>query len=70
MSAKPSTNCHFFGKAVILAARIAALAQGGRYGVSTFRDLTASAGDLRFVSIGEKHLKGLGGFHQIFEVTW
>jgi class 3 adenylate cyclase len=64
-------SADYFGKAVILAARIAALARGGQILVSsTFHDLTASAGDLRFASIGEKQLKGLTGAHQIFEVTW
>ena len=61
----------YFGRAVILAARIAALAQGGQILVSsTFRDLTSSAGDLRFASLGEKQLKGLTGSHHISEVVW
>lgn len=61
----------YFGKAVILAARIATLAQGGQILVSsTLHDLTANAGDLRFVSAGEKQLKGLSGTHRIFEVVW
>lgn len=64
-------SADFFGKAVILAARIAALAEGGQILVSsTFRDLTSSAGDLHFESIGERQLKGLAGAHQIFEVAW
>jgi class 3 adenylate cyclase len=61
----------YFGKAVILAARIAALAKGGQILVSsTFHDLTINAGDLRFSPMGEKRLKGLTGVHQIFEITW
>ena len=61
----------YFGKAVIQAARIATLAEGEQILVSsTFRDLTASAGDLRFSFVGEKQLKGLGGAHLIFEVAW
>jgi eukaryotic-like serine/threonine-protein kinase len=64
-------SADYFGRAVILAARIAALAEGGQILVSsTFHDLTASAGDLRFTSMGEKPLKGLAGTHQIFEVAW
>jgi class 3 adenylate cyclase len=64
-------SADYFGKAVILAARIAALAQGGQILVSsTFHDLTASAGDLRFASIGDKQLKGLAGIYNIFEVSW
>jgi class 3 adenylate cyclase len=61
----------FFGKAVILAARITTLAQGGQILVSsTLHDLAANAGDLRFAPIGAKELKGLAGTHQIFEVVW
>jgi eukaryotic-like serine/threonine-protein kinase len=64
-------SADYFGKAVILAARIATLAHGGQILVSsTFHDLTANAGDLRFSFIGEKQLKGLAGTHQIFEVAW
>jgi eukaryotic-like serine/threonine-protein kinase len=64
-------SADYFGKAVILAARIAALARGGQILVSsTFHDLTANAGDLRFVPMGEKQLKGLTGIHHIFEVAW
>ncbi len=64
-------SADYFGKAVILAARIAALAQGGQILVSsTLHDLTANAGDLRFESIGEKQLKGLTGIHQIFAIAW
>ena len=60
-----------FGKAVILAARIATLAQGGQILVSsTLHDLASNAGDLRFAPLGEKQLKGLAGMHQIFEVVW
>ena len=61
----------FFGKAVILAARIAALAEGGQILVSsTLHDVAGSAGDLRFEPVGEKQLKGLAGTHQIFKVAW
>ena len=60
-----------FGRAVILAARIATLAQGGQILVSsTLHDLASNAGDLRFAPLGEKQLKGLVGMHQIFEVVW
>ena len=66
-----SESADYFGKAVNLAARLAALAQGGQILVSsTFRDLTSNAGDFRFESIGEKPLKGLAGTHHIFEVAW
>ncbi len=61
----------FFGKAVILAARIAALAHGGEILVSaTLHDLTESAGDLRFAEVGEVQLKGLAGAHRIYRAIW
>ncbi len=60
-----------FGRAVILAARIATLADGGQIFVSsTLHDLAANAGDLRFTPHGEKPLKGLAGTHRIFELVW
>ena len=64
-------SADYFGKAVILAARIATLARGGQILVSsTFHDLTTNAGDLRFLPMGEKQLKGLAGAHQLFEIMW
>jgi serine/threonine protein kinase/class 3 adenylate cyclase len=61
----------FFGKTVILAARIAAQAQGGEILVSSMvKELTQSAGDVHF---GESHvaeLKGLTGKHTLHEVRW
>ena len=61
----------YFGKSVILAARIATLAQGGQIlASSTFHDLAANAGDLRFSPVGERQLKGLAGTHHLFEVAW
>lgn len=61
----------YFGKAVILAARIATIARGGQILVSsTLRDLAANAGDLRFAPHGERQLKGLAGAHRIFEIVW
>ena len=53
----------FFGKAIILAARIAAIAQGNQILVSsTLHDLVANAVDLRFGPMGEKQLKSFAGF--------
>ena len=61
----------FFGKSVILAARISALAQGGQILVSsTLHDVAASAGDLRFAPAGEWPLKGLAGTHRLYELMW
>jgi eukaryotic-like serine/threonine-protein kinase len=61
----------FFGRAVILAARISAIAQGGQILVSsTLHDVAVSAGDLRFTPAGERPLKGLAGTHRLFELIW
>jgi class 3 adenylate cyclase len=61
----------FFGKAVILAARIAALATGGEILVSaTLHDLTDSAGDLSFADVREVQLKGFSGIHRVYPVIW
>ncbi len=66
-----SESADFFGKAVILAARIAALAHGGEILVSsTMRDLTAAAGDFRFIEAGESRLKGFTGTHRLYRVIW
>jgi class 3 adenylate cyclase len=64
-------SADFFGKAVILAARIAALARGGEILVSsTMRDLTETAGDLRYVEVGEKQLKGFAGVQKLYRAIW
>ncbi len=61
----------FFGKNVILAARIAGQAQGGEILVSSLlKELTESAGDIAFGEGREVELKGLAGTHQVFEVGW
>ncbi len=61
----------FFGRTVILASRISALAQGGQILVSsTLHDVAASAGDLRFEPVGERPLKGLAGAHRLYELMW
>jgi class 3 adenylate cyclase len=65
----------FFGKNVILAARIAAQADGGEILVS--EDLRAKAesepsrnGDLAFDGGRELELKGLAGVHRVFKADW
>lgn len=61
----------FFGKNVILAARIADLAQGGEILVSSLvKALTESAGDFVFGEERRVELKGLRGAHRIFNVEW
>ena len=64
-------SADFSGKAVIIAARIAALARGGEILVSsTLYDLIESAGDLRFGEGKQMVLKGLSGTHHIYPVVW
>jgi class 3 adenylate cyclase len=61
----------FFGKTVILAARIASEAKGGEIVTSdVLKQLTESSGDLRFDSEREVELKGLAGSHTIHSVSW
>ncbi len=61
----------FYGKNVILAARIAGEAKGGQLLVSSLlKELTESAGDIVFGEGREVELKGLAGRHRVFEVVW
>jgi class 3 adenylate cyclase/tetratricopeptide (TPR) repeat protein len=61
----------FFGKTVILAARIAAQAEGGQILVSSLlKELTQSVGDLRFGKAREVELKGISERQRLFTVEW
>ena len=61
----------FFGKNVILAARIAGQAQGGEILVSSLlKELTESGGDIAFGDGREVELKGLAGTHQVHQIQW
>ncbi len=61
----------FYGKNVILAARIAGQAQGGEILVSSLlKELTESAGDIAFGEEREVELKGLSGRQRVFRVAW
>ncbi len=61
----------FFGKTVVLAARIGAAAQGGEILVSsTFKAITESAGDIRYDAGRDLNLKGLTGSHRVHRVLW
>ena len=61
----------FFGKHVILAARVAGQAQGDEILVSSLlKELTESAGDVEFGKGREVELKGLAGSHRVYEVAW
>jgi class 3 adenylate cyclase len=63
----------YFGKNVILAARIAAQALGGEILVSEELRQVASRGNgdgLRFDAGRELELKGLAGSHRVFRAEW
>jgi class 3 adenylate cyclase len=59
------------GRNVVLAARIAAQAQGGEILVSsTAKEYTESDPNFRFQEHGEYHFKGLLGEHTVYAVRW
>jgi len=61
----------FYGRHVILASRVADQAEGGQILASSLlKELTESAGDIRFGDGREVKLKGLKGKHQVFGVAW
>jgi class 3 adenylate cyclase len=61
----------FYGRNVVLAARIADHAQPGEILVSAaLREYTASDPTFEFEPRGEQHFKGLLGEHPVFAVSW
>jgi serine/threonine protein kinase len=61
----------FFGKTVIMAARIGAKANAGEILVSSvFKAVTESAGDLKFDDGYDVELKGLSGSYHVHRVLW
>ena len=61
----------FYGRNVILAARIGAAADGGEILVSSvLKELTDSAGDFEFTNPRDLELKGLSGTHRVYAVAW
>lgn len=61
----------FYGKAVNLAARIAAEARGSEILVSSLvRELTESAGEFTFGGPTDAELKGLSGMYRLSTVRW
>ena len=61
----------FFGKTVILAARIASQASGGQILVSSLlKALVESSGEFEFSEGRDVQLKGLSGAHQVYDVRW
>jgi class 3 adenylate cyclase len=60
----------FYGKNIVLAARIADQAGGGEIlASSVVKQLTESAGDLRFENERELELDGLAGTHTVYRVV-
>jgi adenylate cyclase len=61
----------FFGRSVILAARIADHAHGGEILLSALtRELVAERGDIPVHDAGEAEFKGLDGHHRLYRVAW
>jgi class 3 adenylate cyclase len=60
----------FYGKNVVVAARIADVAMGGEIVASSVvKQLTESAGDIRFEDGREVELAGLSGTHMLYKVV-
>lgn len=60
----------FYGKNVVIAARIAAQAKGGEIlASSVVKQLTESAGDVGFADAREVELAGLAGTHAVYRVV-
>jgi class 3 adenylate cyclase len=61
----------FFGRSVVLAARIADHAEGGEILVSSLvQQLVAPRGDISLQNAGSVDFKGLDGQHEVFRVVW
>ncbi len=60
----------FFGRSVILAARIAAQARGGEILVSEALKERAEPAEVRFDDGRELELKGLAGTHRVYRAAW
>ena len=61
----------FFGRTVILAARIGGTAEAGQILVSELvQQLVANAGSIRFGAAREVALKGISELQQVVEVAW
>ncbi|MGH2949306.1 MAG: adenylate/guanylate cyclase domain-containing protein [Solirubrobacteraceae bacterium] len=61
----------FFGRSVVMTARIADHAEGGDILVSSLvRELVAGRGDIVAGPAGQAQFKGLDGRHELFSVAW
>jgi class 3 adenylate cyclase len=59
------------GRNVVLAARIASLAQGGEILVSSaIKQYTENDPSFQFETHGEHHFKGVLGEHAVYRVKW
>ncbi len=69
---EPVQDCEdLFGMSVILAARIAARANGGQILISQIAyALTSWAGDFNFRDVGTVKLKGIADSQRLYEVIW
>lgn len=60
----------FYGRNIVLAARIADQARGGEIlASSVVKQLTESAGDIRFEDEREVELEGLAGTHSVYKIA-
>ena len=61
----------FFGRNVILAARISAKANGGEILVSSlFKEMTESGASVKYGDVQEMELKGLAELARVYLVLW
>jgi adenylate cyclase len=60
-----------FGKHIIVAARIANLAEGGQILASAItKEIASTRGDLEFGTAQDVQLKGIEGSYQVYDVVW
>ena len=60
-----------FGKHIILAARVANLADGGHILASSItKEIASNRRDIHFGEAREVELKGIEGMHLVYEVDW
>ena len=60
-----------FGRHVIIAARVADLAEGAQINVSSIvKEITAARGDLAYGPGRDVELKGVDGVHHIYDLDW
>jgi class 3 adenylate cyclase len=66
-----ASNSDFYGRNVVLAARIAGRARGGEIIVSSaLQEYASTDPTFRFEARGEHHFKGVLGEHRVFAVDW